>query len=54
MVLALGIEQGLRLYKEKITRQRCMDWVSDAVRGSGIAGYLLGTFWQGSDLTAKA
>ena len=47
MVLALGIEQDLRLYKEKITRQREMYWVSDAVRGSGIAGYLFGTLGKG-------
>ena len=46
MVLALGIEQGLRLYKEKITRQREV-CVSDAVRGSGIAGYLFGTLGKG-------
>ena len=43
MVLALGIEQGLRLYKEKITRQSGEDCVSDAVRRSGSTGYLFGT-----------
>ena len=51
MVLDHGIEQGLRLYKEKIIRPRCVkkseQWVSDEVRGSGIAGCLFGKFGKG-------
>ena len=54
MVLDHGIEQGLRLYKEKIIRQRCEYWVSDEVRRSGIRWLSVRDAWQGSDLIAKA
>jgi hypothetical protein len=50
MVLDHGIERGLNLYKEKIIRPRwCRGehWVSDEVRGSGIAGCLFGKFGKG-------
>ena len=47
MVLALGIVKDLRLYKEKIIRQRRKQWVSDEVRRSGIIVYLFGTLGKG-------
>ena len=47
MVLDRGIVKYLRLYKEKIIRQRCKYWVSDEVRRSGIAGYLFRTLGKG-------
>jgi hypothetical protein len=47
MVLDRGIVKGLRLYKEKIIRQRGKQCVSDEVRRSGIAGYLFGTLGKG-------